>query len=71
MEYNIILGGGNTIESKDTYLGVVNTCLDVINVIVLNTTQEPKQSKSKVFIISNIILSETEMQVLSNSYNYI
>lgn len=29
-----------------------------------------KQRKPQVFIISSIILSETEMKVLSTSYNY-
>lgn len=58
------------IEGKYKYLGIVNTYIDVINVIVTNTTQEPKQRKPQVFIISSIILSETEMKVLSKSYNY-
>lgn len=65
MEYNIILGG-----SKYTYLGIVNTYIDVIIVIVTNAKQEQKQRKPQVFIISSIILSETEMKVLSKSYNY-
>lgn len=58
------------IEGKYTYLGIVNTYIDVINVIVTNTTQEPKQRKPQVFIISSIILRETEMKVLSKNYNY-
>lgn len=60
------------IEGKYTYLGIVNTCMyiDVINVIVTNATQGPKQRKPQVFITSSIILSETEMKVLSKSYNY-
>lgn len=58
------------IEGKYTYLGIVNTNIDVINVIVTNATPEPKQRKPQVFIISSIILSETEMKVLSKSYNY-
>lgn len=65
MEYNIILGG-----SKYTYLGIVNTYIDVIIVIVTNAKQEQKQRKPQVFIISSIMLSETEMKVLSKSYNY-